>query len=208
QAVEAYKLIQYDVVLMDIQMPVMDGYEATAEIRAFESEISEHKKQPLKRTPIIAVTANATKRDRAKCFTQGMVDYITKPLKGKDLIAMVEKWTGTVTRFKTSMNENEHRGDLMPEADSQAPMDLDRAVEEFEGDREFLMEVLAEFLQNVSTQIETIRQALPDGELEVVRQEAHSIKGGAANLTAHDLSGVAFELEKAGESGDSEGGSE
>lgn len=207
-AVEAYELIQYDIVLMDVQMPVMDGYEATAEIRAFESEISKHKKRPLKRTPIIAVTANATISDRAKCLSQGMDDYITKPLKGKDLIAMVEKWTGTVARVNPSRNENENRGDLIPEAGSQAPMDLNRAVKEFEGDREFLLEVLAEFLQNVGTQIETIRQALPDGELEVVRQEAHSIKGGAANLTAHDLSSVAFELEKAGESGDSEGGVE
>ncbi len=206
QAVEAYELIQYDIVLMDVQMPVMDGYEATAEIRTLESEISKHKNQALKRTPIIAVTANATKSDRAKCLNQGMDDYITKPLKGKDLIAMVEKWTGSVARYKTSTNEN--RGDLIPEADDQAPMDLNRAVKEFEGDREFLLEVLAEFLQNVSTQIETIRQALPEGELEVVRQEAHSIKGGAANLTALDLSGVAFELEKAGESGDSESGVE
>ncbi len=208
QAVEAYKLIQYDLVLMDIQMPVMDGYEAASEIRAFESEISKLKKQPLKRTPIIAVTANATESDSAKCFTQGMDDYITKPLKGKDLVAVVEKWTGTVARSKTLMNKNNNREDVTSDADNPAPMDLDRAVKEFEGDREFLLEVLAEFLQNVGTQIETIRQAFPHGELEVVRQEAHSIKGGAANLTANDLSAVAFALEKAGESKDSEGGVE
>jgi len=206
QAVEAYQLIRYDIVLMDLQMPVMDGFKATAEIRAFESEISKHKKQPLKRSPIIAVTANATKGDREKCLNQGMDDYITKPLKGKNLIAMVEKWTRTVTRLGTSRDEN--RRAFISEAENQAPMDLNRAVREFEGDKEFLLDVLAEFLKNVSTQIETIRQALPDGELEVVRQEAHSIKGGAANLTANDLSSVAFELEKAGESGDSEGGVE
>ena len=80
-------------------------------------------------------------------------------------------------------------------------MNFERAVQEFEGDKEFLMEVLEGFLGNVGTQIGTIRRAISDGDAETVRREAHSIKGGAANLTADALSEIAFELENIGKSG-------
>jgi len=87
-------------------------------------------------------------------------------------------------------------------------MDFEAAVEEFEGDKEFLMEVVDGFLENVRAQIPTIRQAITDGNAETVRGEAHSIKGGAANLTADKLSKIAFELENIGKSGALEGGIE
>ncbi len=76
------------------------------------------------------------------------------------------------------------------------------ALEEFEGDEAFLMEALEGFIENVTSQIGIIRQAISEGDGEAVRKEAHSIKGGAANLTADVLSGVAFELENIGKSGD------
>ena len=88
------------------------------------------------------------------------------------------------------------------------PMNFEKAIEEFEGDKEFLMEVVDGFLDNVRAQIETIHQAITDGDSEVVRREAHSIKGGAANLTADVLSKIAFELENIGKSGLLEGGIE
>jgi HPt (histidine-containing phosphotransfer) domain-containing protein len=87
-------------------------------------------------------------------------------------------------------------------------MNLERAIEEFEGDKDFLMEVLNGFLDNVRTQLGTIRQAISDGDSEAVRRETHSIKGGAANLTADKLSSIAFELENIGKSGVLEGGIE
>ncbi len=76
------------------------------------------------------------------------------------------------------------------------PINFDKAVEEFEGDKEFLIEVLNAFLENAETQTGTIRQAISDGDAEVVRKEAHSIKGGSANLTANTLSDIAYELER------------
>jgi HPt (histidine-containing phosphotransfer) domain-containing protein len=87
-------------------------------------------------------------------------------------------------------------------------MNFETAMEQYEEDKEFLMEILFEFLGKVSSQIETIRQAMSDGNAELVREEAHSIKGGAGILTADDLSGVAFELENIGKSGVLEGGNE
>ena len=80
------------------------------------------------------------------------------------------------------------------------PLDYETALEEFEGDEDFLKEVLNGFLDNVNSQIRTIRQALSEGDAETVRKEAHAIKGGAANLTADELSGIAFELENVGKS--------
>ncbi len=87
-------------------------------------------------------------------------------------------------------------------------MDFQRAIEEFEGDKGFLMEVLNGFLDNVRSQIETIHKAISDGDAEVVRKEAHSIKGGAANLCADKLSRIVLELEDIGKSGLLEGGTE
>ncbi len=89
-----------------------------------------------------------------------------------------------------------------------AAMDYERALDEFEGDQEFLLEVLEGFLKNVRAQIKTIHQALEEGDPEVVRKEAHSIKGGAANLTADHLSRIAIELENMGQSGRLDGGYE
>ena len=85
-------------------------------------------------------------------------------------------------------------------------MDFEVAVEEFEDDRQFLMEVLEGFLDNVRVQIETMRHAISDGDAQAVRKEAHSIKGGAANLTADKLSSIALELENIGKSGPLQGG--
>lgn len=94
EAVEAYKRSRYDLIFMDIQMPVMDGHEATARIREYESGIAARDVRRKVRTPIIALTAHAMKGYREKCLEHGMDDYMTKPLKKKDLVAMIHKWLG------------------------------------------------------------------------------------------------------------------
>jgi CheY-like chemotaxis protein len=85
EAVEAYKNETFDLVLMDIQMPVMNGLEATAEIRNIEAATGRY-------TPIIAVTAYALKGDKEKCFKAGIDDYITKPINNELFIATVANW--------------------------------------------------------------------------------------------------------------------
>ena len=91
QAVEAYKRKAYNLILMDIQMPIMDGYAATQEIREVETRNLEP--STIQRIPIIAMTAHAIKGYREKCLEAGMDDYIAKPLRRKELLAMAEKWT-------------------------------------------------------------------------------------------------------------------
>jgi len=239
QAVEACKRNRYDLILMDIQMPVMDGYEATLEIRKLEPHHSTT--QPLNHLPIIAMTAHAIEGYRERCLEAGMDDYITKPLKRKELVAIVDKWSTAISDFglrppaqeglrprgnadsKSEIHAHnapaceaggggqnpERIPDQVQDSKTEsAPMNFEKAVEEFEGDKEFLMEVLEGFAENVTAQIGTIQKAISDGDAEVVRREAHSIKGGAANLTADELSGVAFELENIGKSGVLEEGME
>ncbi len=199
-AVEAFQKSQYDLILMDIQMPVMDGYESTAGIRALE-------KTTANKTPIIAMTAHAIKGYKEKCLEAGMDDYITKPLMRKEFLAIVNKWTNMTPDSKA---QNEIGGLLVGPVSSTskpgakieevAPLDYKKVLEEFDGDEEFLKEVLDGFFDNVKNQIITIEQALNDGDSETVRKEAHAIKGGAANLTADELSRIAFELENIGTS--------
>ncbi|MBU2552722.1 MAG: PAS domain S-box protein, partial [Proteobacteria bacterium] len=207
QAVEMFKRKAYDLVLMDVQMPVMDGYEATAAIRAIESRAarvgSQDPSPSFPSAPIIAMTAHAVKGDREKCLEAGMDDYMTKPLRRQDLLSMTDKWlkhTAREDRDEAYRPDAEAVGSGEPDLD--APMNLERAVEEFEGDREFLMEVLNEFLQNVRNQIQLLRRAIETGDADQVRREAHAIKGGAANLAAMDLSRAAMELEEIGKSGE------
>jgi CheY-like chemotaxis protein/signal transduction histidine kinase/HPt (histidine-containing phosphotransfer) domain-containing protein len=224
QAVAAYKRKQHDLILMDVQMPVMDGYEATANIRAQELEFTACNSQSATRIPIIATTAHAMKGDRERCLAAGMDDYISKPFGKKDLVAVVDKWI--VWKLEGGIRDpdpddselparhlqspGEACGPIAkPESYEDAPMDFQRAMGLYEeGDQEFLIEVLFDFLATVMGQIETIRQAMSDGDAEVVMREAHSIKGGASILTADDLSGIAFELENIGKSGLLEGGTE
>ncbi len=217
-AVNAFKEKQYDVILMDIQMPIMDGFEATSKIREYESEL-----EAKTRIPIIAMTAHAIKGYKEQCLENGMDDYITKPLKSEKFISMVKKWAWQISECRTQINGLEEESCPMPETndpeheDSQStdiksnsggpdiPMNYKKALAEFDGNEEFLMELVNDLLEEVKPQIETIRQAISDNEHETVMREAHSIKGGASNLAADDLSGVAFELEKAGKAGVSEG---
>ncbi|HIJ20167.1 MAG TPA: response regulator [Deltaproteobacteria bacterium] len=203
QAAEAYKRKRYDLILMDIQMPIMDGFSATQRIREIEAiNLSGQggdsggvdQQSTIQRVPIIAMTAHAVKGYREKCLRAGMDDYVTKPLMRKELLTMVEKWT-----FRTSDSHPTTRNSQST-VNETAPMDFAGAIEEFEGDADFLKGVLKSFIENVSSQIEIIRQALSDKDAETVRREAHSIKGGAAILFANGLSGVAFELEKMGQS--------
>ncbi len=203
-AIEGFKLKHYDLILMDMQMPVMDGYEATRVIRAWGKKNNNGLKSSAlsHRTPIIAMTANAMKGDRELCLEAGTDDYTPKPLRRKELLKMIQKWLKNAGQKEPVPSDPGHEAKSQPSKGSpeNAPMDYERAVDEFEGDEEFLIEVLGGFLDNVRDQVVTIRQAISDGEAETVRKEAHSIKGGAANLTAQGLSGIAFELEQIGQS--------
>ncbi len=200
EAVEACRQKHYDLILMDIQMPEMDGFEATKIIRSgVRGPGSEEYPEP--RTshlvPIVAMTAHAVKGYESRCLEAGMNDYIAKPVKRKSLLEIIEQWT-------VPEHESRPRGaesDTQPRNPEPAEaMDFQKALEEFENDEEFLNELLDGFLQHLDVQIGRIREALSQGDADIVRREAHSIKGGAANLSADMLSEIAYQLEIEGKS--------
>ncbi|MFA5905580.1 MAG: response regulator [Desulfobacula sp.] len=198
EAVDIFKTRKFDLILMDIQMPVMDGYEASRKIRDLEKQWA-GLDTVLNRIPIIAMTAHAVSGIRDKCFQAGMDDYISKPLRRDDLIAMVDKWTLSKAGRLDILPETNPRpagGKIKPGADE--PIDIEIALKEFENDQAFFTEVLDEFIRTVGEQVPKIRQAIASKDADTLKQEAHSIKGGAANLTAYELSKAAGSLEDMG----------
>ncbi|NOX33771.1 MAG: response regulator [Deltaproteobacteria bacterium] len=194
EAVDYFSCQSFNVVLMDIQMPGMDGYEATGLIRKME--------RGKKRTPVIAMTAHAIQGYREKCLEAGMDDYVTKPLKKEILISTVTKWIqnkpGQTSSKKLYMRHLQEEGP----GPKDVVLDIERALAEFENDEDFFYEVYEEFLVNVENQIAIIKKALDSSDIETIKKESHSIKGGAANLVAIPLSNAASELEAIWENGE------
>ncbi len=180
EAVEAVKLKSYDIIFMDVQMPEMNGYEATVAIRKLGSK-----------TPIIAVTASAIKGEKEKCISVGMSDFLTKPFKKRDLVPVLEKWlTGTDTSDSY----------LPPAGSSPGYSDLEifdfsQAVEVFMGKEDIVINLLSDFIEKVEKQIEEMYEYCESNRFDELRQAAHSIKGGSSNLYINRLSSAAKDLE-------------
>jgi PAS domain S-box-containing protein len=194
EAIEAFESGNYDLIFMDIQMPIMDGIEAAKRIRDLERGSGS-----ASRIPILALTAHAVKEYIDACLQAGMDDYLIKPVFRKDLLDKVDRWidSGRATAGGAVTPPGASKG----HGAAAEPMDFARALEEFEGNREFLTGLLEKFLENVRAQLGTLREALDRADAEILRREAHAIKGGAANLAAAELSSAAAELEKTAKSG-------
>ncbi|MCB2081264.1 MAG: response regulator [Rickettsiales bacterium] len=174
----------YDIVLMDCQMPEMDGYEATRAIREIEKEAS-------RRTPIIAMTANAMVGDREKCLKTGMDDYLSKPISPNALKTALEKW---LTCDATNCQP------LMPKAVSNAEensvVDMQRLAIFTDHNPEVEKEIFDLFLSQGEHILASMQVALQEGEEEGWRKAAHKLKGAAANLGAVVLSEACLRAEK------------
>lgn len=188
QAIEKFRLQKFDIILMDIQMPEMDGFEATRMIR---------KEPGGAEVPIIAMTANAFEADVGKCFEIGMNDVVTKPFRKNMLLEKITYWANhSGTTYLT-------KGATSPSfIGTNEPINIEKTLKEFDDDQTLLFEVIDEYIANVRQQTSKIAEAIQNRHYETIWREAHSIKGGALNLAADALAGIAFELEKAGKSGD------
>jgi CheY-like chemotaxis protein/HPt (histidine-containing phosphotransfer) domain-containing protein len=175
EAVDALRRETYAAVLMDCQMPVLDGYAATAEIRRLEGTA--------RRTPIIAMTAHAMEGDRERCIAAGMDDYLSKPLNGPALDAVLQRWVGA--------NE-------ATVIDRAVLRSLARDV----GDEAIVEEICELFLTETGPRLLEIERAAHARDAEELRVSAHTLKGSASNVGAIAVASAAAELERLARAGE------
>ncbi len=186
EAVDALEQRQFDVVLMDIQMPELDGFEATALIRQKESALGGH-------VPIIAMTAHALKGDRERCLAAGMDAYVSKPLQAESLLEAVEAYAAKPTRDSPHPNS---RTAIV----SESPLMFDRAavLARVGGDAGLLKEIRDLFTQECPQYLEAIRRAILENDPEKLRRAAHTFKGSIGNFGDSPALAAAQALETMG----------
>jgi signal transduction histidine kinase/DNA-binding response OmpR family regulator len=190
QAIDAFERTRYDLILMDLQMPLLNGFDATAKIRVREAA-----QGCKRRTPIIALTANAMKGDEKQCLDAGMDGYLIKPIHRHQLIKTVDHWIGLRSGSADRQPMGEPASTAIDNQKGDARiMDVATAVDEF-GDAETVKTVADQLIKLVGDQLHIIRKSISVGNRERIRKEAHAIKGGAATLEAADLSAAAGRLE-------------
>ena len=185
EAVAALQKEPFDAVLMDVQMPEMDGFEATAAIRAGEQGASPHQ-------PIIAMTAHAMKGDRERCLEAGMDGYVSKPLQISELLSVLDRLTAPAA-FSDTPAEPDPVDD---------PLDLTAALELVDGDRELLGDIIDLLLEQAPQSLSEIREAIAQGDGHKLDRAAHKLKGSLGNFGKKAAFAQALRLEEMGREGD------
>lgn len=186
QAVEIWQQAEYDLVLMDVQMPEMDGLEAAQRIRSLENGD--------RHTPIIALTAHAMPGDRHRCLQAGMDDYMSKPIDPRKVLETIARWAGKGT------GEREE-DEAQPAVDPNCVFNLDDALVRFSNDREFFLTMLEDFLSTLCDKIGEMKTALQNDNLAALSYQGHNLKGVAANFSAYQLSCLADRIDQAAKDG-------
>lgn len=205
QAVEAVKRGEYSLILMDCQMPEMDGFEAAAAIREWEND---HHVSRDERIPIIALTASAVRGDREQCLAAGMDDYVTKPIDPIALLGVIQRFLGTTTHEKpiptsSTMVSREHdrriRDTDVQAASSNSTTTFNQAalLSRCSADHDFAIKLLDKLEQRLEKDNDAIKNALEIENVDALRALGHTLKGAAATVGALSLSRAAGELESA-----------
>ena len=192
----------YDVVLMDVQMPEMDGLEASRTIRG---------EWPAERRPrIIAMTANVMPEDRQECLAAGMDDFVAKPIRVDDLVEALHRSRplSSQPQVAAPAAPAEGRSDLTDMPANLDPLALERLQEMAGGDAGFLAEMFRTFLADAPGMLAEMRQSLEQGDAATLRRVAHSLKSNSADFGARTLSDLCRELEMMGKAGTLDGAAE
>ena len=218
EAIEALERIPYDLVLMDVQMPEMDGFEATGIIRDPESKVCNHD------VPVIAMTAHAMKGDRERCIEAGMDDYVTKPVEPQKFLDAIERQIQALAPDETEQrpevreqrscsreqgSDTEYKENSSPIkeeiggfSDEKDVFDKSALIARLGGNEEFLSELLSLFEHDTPLQLKKLKQAIEDNDAARVTLHAHTVKGSSANIGAQALSNAALDIEMAGKNCD------
>ncbi len=200
-AVDMVREQSFDLILMDIQMPVMDGYEATRHIRLLEMRrMQDEKSQNIRHhVPIVAMTASAFEEERQRCLRAGMDDFVSKPVRKETLQGVIVRLTEQSSASKdNSMSRCKNSGS--DNRDELPIFNFEEAMERYEGDRDILRAIIDEFLSHTQVAIEEIEKGISSGDFEMVTKKAHALKGGAAYIAAERFRHAAYELETLGTS--------
>jgi CheY-like chemotaxis protein/HPt (histidine-containing phosphotransfer) domain-containing protein len=200
EAVEAVVRDEYDLVLMDCQMPGMDGYQATGAIRAWEQQ-----SRPGVRIPIVALTAHAMTGDRERCLAAGMDDYLTKPLQDGELSAMLRKWLHRAAPAPAPAAPSPP-----PAADAVAAAPDERAleaavIERCSGQRALARRLLNVFVQQLHADLDAISAAVEASDSAQLARAAHRLKGVSGNLALGACQEAAAALEQLARAGRTDG---
>ena len=206
EAVKAVQANRFDAVLMDVQMPVMDGWQATKAIRAVEETSGGH-------LPIIAMTAHAMKGDRERCLAAGMDDYVSKPINVGQFVAAVDR--ALKTAVVASLSVRGESGDKSSRAsaglvyaavdsdkNSEEPFDLAALRSRMEDDLELIAEIVELFLDTSPGMLEKIQRAVAERDCQALERAAHAMKGTLWTLCASPAAQAAMDLETSGRNGE------
>jgi two-component system sensor histidine kinase/response regulator len=187
QALEALTRRPYDVVLMDGQMPGLDGFEATREIRRRENGMC--------RTPVVALTASSTAEDRDRCLEAGMDDYLAKPVRRQALVDVVLRWAAPGAAESAGFQDD--RG-LLPPVPVLDPAIVDELRTIARGRPEFLDEIVWLFRHDVGSKVDELETAVRRSDRPAVQRIAHRIRGAASQVGAAAVARITARLELAG----------
>ena len=190
QAIDAINRTSFDLVLMDVQMPEMDGLEATRIIRQQEKSSGNH-------VPIIAMTAHAMKGDRDRCIAAGMDNYISKPISSETLLRTI--------RLLAPPSPDESCVDTTDNANNQPPIDEKELLSAFDNDRTLLKEIVELFISDYPALMEILRESLETRDASLLRRTAHDLKGMLKNFQAESGAEKAYQLEQLGHKDDFSG---
>jgi signal transduction histidine kinase/DNA-binding response OmpR family regulator/HPt (histidine-containing phosphotransfer) domain-containing protein len=206
QAVTAVSQNDYDLVFMDCQMPVIDGYEATKAIREMEANDPAKKK-----TIIVALTAHALEGDKEKCLAAGMDGYMSKPFTHSQLHSMLNKWSAINIPLPGSTNGSKNKpfsagakstreNNESAEAKNNTPP-IDKSIIDdlsklqIDGEPNIVKKIIEAYLSGSQSLVDQLREVLSSNDLEMLQQTAHSLKSSSANVGAMQLSAMSLELE-------------
>jgi CheY-like chemotaxis protein len=187
EAVAAWEKNRFDLILMDVQMPEMDGYQATAVIRAREATQGGH-------IPIVAMTAHAMKGDREECLEAGMDGYVSKPIRIKELKTAIEEVVGPLAAGASNDNRNK------PAAVQ--PVNWETVGQMISGGPERIHKILTMLLEDCPARLDELDQAVRIGDSATVQRSAHTIKGDLRILGESPAAQLAERLEQLGRVGD------